>query len=140
MPKGGLPQGPPSPPPDDAQGPPMPPDGGGPPGLPPGLDPTALPPDAGGDDPNSDVGDGGLKKLSQGLVVYMGAEDGPFECGHCLYFAQPSSCHLVDGDIDPKGCCNLYTPSGTSSDQPDAGAPPDQPPPDPSGPPVPPQG
>lgn len=114
MPKGGLPQ---PPPPDASQGPPQPPPpDAGPPPLPQDGPP---PPDAGAppppDDPTGGPDTDGLQKLSQGLVVYMGAEDGPFECGHCLYFAPPNACHLVDGDIDPKGCCNLYTPGGAPS-------------------------
>ncbi len=41
-------------------------------------------------------------------VLYMGSEFGPFECQHCEYFHSPSSCELVSGTIDPKGCCSLY--------------------------------
>ena len=41
-------------------------------------------------------------------VVYMGPEDGPFQCAHCEYFRGPNSCIKVEGFIDPDGCCNLY--------------------------------
>jgi len=41
-------------------------------------------------------------------VLYMGSESGPFECQNCEYFKAPSSCELVAGNIDPKGCCSLF--------------------------------
>lgn len=39
----------------------------------------------------------------------MPPEAGPFECEHCHYFQQPNKCELVQGGIDPEGCCNLFT-------------------------------
>lgn len=47
-------------------------------------------------------------------VLYMASDKGPFECQHCEYFHAPSSCELVNGTIDPKGCCSLYEPKGKS--------------------------
>jgi hypothetical protein len=40
---------------------------------------------------------------------YLGPEDGPFICGNCTFFNGPNSCQIVAGDIDPEGCCNLFT-------------------------------
>lgn len=48
-------------------------------------------------------------------VLYMGPEDGPFECQHCKYFSAPSSCRLVAGQIAPQGCCSLYEPKQEGS-------------------------
>jgi hypothetical protein len=64
----------------------------------------------------------GLKKsgvepkhlMSQNAVVYMGGELGPFRCDHCEYFKAPSSCAIVEGQIDPEGCCNVYEPAPAS--------------------------
>lgn len=50
------------------------------------------------------------KKIHQQLAGYMGSEAGPFECQRCDFFEQPGSCTVVDGDIDPQGCCNNFTP------------------------------
>lgn len=57
------------------------------------------------------------KKVPQPLVVYMTSDMGPFECAHCTYFEAPSSCGIVDGDIDPKGCCNLYEPPDATPEE-----------------------
>lgn len=41
-------------------------------------------------------------------VLYMDSSEGPFRCDHCEYYVDPRQCQLVDGDIDPAGCCSLY--------------------------------
>lgn len=41
-------------------------------------------------------------------VSYMGEEQGPFQCGHCVFFLEPSGCDKVAGVIERYGCCNLY--------------------------------
>jgi hypothetical protein len=48
-------------------------------------------------------------KASQKSVVYMDGDEGPFRCDHCSYFIKPNACKIVEGDIDPAGCCNLYS-------------------------------
>jgi hypothetical protein len=45
---------------------------------------------------------------SDAQVVYMGREQGPFECGRCEYFSKPSACEKVKGTIDAEACCNLF--------------------------------
>jgi hypothetical protein len=47
-------------------------------------------------------------KTSQASVVYMTGDQGPFRCDHCEYFSAPNGCRLVEGNIDPAGCCNLF--------------------------------
>lgn len=70
-------------------------------------------------EPDGDEGMG--TKVSQLAVVYMDGEKGPFECSHCCYFQPEASCQIVEGDIDPNGCCNLYCPPNhDESAEPDA--------------------
>lgn len=112
--------GPSAPPP---QGPPMPP-GGAPPqagGPPPEL--LAALAQAGGGAPDAqgppspDTSGSGkppkfdAEKVDQKTVVYMTSDMGPFQCDHCEHFDAPKSCVMVQGDIDPGGCCNLFTPA-----------------------------
>lgn len=47
-------------------------------------------------------------KRDKFMVVYMDGDQGPFRCDHCEYFSKPNSCQIVEGFIDPAGCCNLY--------------------------------
>lgn len=49
-------------------------------------------------------------KLTKIVSGYLPPEDGPFECENCHYFNKGGKCELVEGNIDPEGCCNLYTP------------------------------
>jgi hypothetical protein len=49
-------------------------------------------------------------KSTKQAVVYMTGDKGPFRCDHCEYFQVPRACKIVEGSIDPKGCCNLYEP------------------------------
>jgi len=87
-------------------------------------DPGEAPPDEEPDGDETPSGPG--QKVPQPLVLYMGSDMGPFQCDHCCYFAGPSSCQVVDGDIDPAGCCNLFCPA----DDADGGAGLDAAPPD----------
>lgn len=54
-------------------------------------------------------------KIPAMLAGYMGPEYGPFACGKCRFFEAPNSCSVVDGSIDPAGCCNNFTPASMSS-------------------------
>ena len=49
-----------------------------------------------------------LKKVPKDNAGYQGPDQGPFECEHCIYFSEPSSCKIVEGDISPHGCCNNF--------------------------------
>ena len=83
----------------------------------PGASPTPMPQnapetpdeseDSGEGDSAIDQDDVGLPKLEPGPAGYLGPEHGPFMCSNCVYFEDPRSCHIVSGDIDPNGCCNL---------------------------------
>jgi len=48
--------------------------------------------------------------IPKALVVYMTGDMGPFKCSNCCYFSEPNSCSVVEGEIDPEGCCNMYCP------------------------------
>jgi len=93
-------------------------------GLPPASqtpDPTSAPdptsdptqaPDPTPDPTQDPTQDSGPKmKVSQDVVVYMGGDLGPFKCANCNFFQAPNACAIVDGEIDPEGCCDLFTPS-----------------------------
>jgi hypothetical protein len=50
------------------------------------------------------------EQLTKGAVVYMNRVPGGFKCSNCDYFSQPNACELVEGHIDPEGCCNAFIP------------------------------
>lgn len=67
-------------------------------------------------------------------AVYMGPDQGPFECDNCQYFTAPSLCAkeevvqelgMVNGQpvaqVDPKGCCNYFESAGTGGGTPSTG-------------------
>jgi len=45
------------------------------------------------------------------IAGYKGPEDGPFQCGNCVYFGRhgEGTCAIVAGPIDEGGLCNLFT-------------------------------
>ena len=47
-----------------------------------------------------------LKKAQAGYVPPSGG----FMCRRCDYFHADHACELVEGIIEPQGCCNLWTP------------------------------
>lgn len=103
-----VPEGPP-----DAQVPPADPQAGG---VPPEL--AALmaqggPPDAGSPDapPEPKKSKLSIDLVDPDVAGYMGSELGPFECGRCEFWKDPNACAIVSGPIDPRGCCNLFTPT-----------------------------
>jgi hypothetical protein len=66
-------------------------------------DPSAMP-----EDPATAQGQG---MVDPTIAVYRTPDMGPFMCGNCQYYNADgsNSCHLVAGDIDPMGVCNLFT-------------------------------
>lgn len=48
-------------------------------------------------------------KIPQTNAGYLGPEHGPFTCSNCHFWEDPNSCSVVDGLIDPNGCCNNFT-------------------------------
>jgi hypothetical protein len=47
--------------------------------------------------------------VDQLTAGYLGPEHGPFTCSNCVYFQDGGACQIVAGQIDPNGCCNLFT-------------------------------
>ncbi len=75
------------------------------PSMDPSIDPGTDP--ATGPAPKFDI-----DKVDQKTAVYMGPELGPFSCGGCIHFEDPSSCNIVSGVVEADGCCNLYESAG----------------------------
>lgn len=75
---------------------------------------AGAPASASGPGPDGDALPDG-DKVDQAIVVYMTSDQGPFACQNCKYFDQPSACDIVQGPIDPQGCCDLFT-KGSSSE------------------------
>lgn len=126
-------------------GPPVPPPpaGGPPTGGPPPELLAALAGGEGGADAPTDAPTGKMdsEKVGQTTAGYLGPEAGPFACGNCFHFDGKGACAIVQGAIDPSGCCNLFESKDSQSDpdSPDAG--PDSGAEAPSAvPPIPPQG
>ena len=60
-----------------------------------------------------------IHKISKKVSGYLSSEDGPFECENCGHFKEPASCEIVEGHIDPEGCCNLYVKGAKDTDEAD---------------------
>jgi hypothetical protein len=49
---------------------------------------------------------------------YATPDNGPFECENCIHFQAPNACDNpqvvsdpeVNGEVEPEGCCNLFSP------------------------------
>ena len=52
-------------------------------------------------------------KMSQKEVKYQDTPKGTQQCDGCKLFQPPSACKTVEGEISPKGWCNLFKPKGT---------------------------
>jgi len=70
-------------------------------------DPTEAP-DAATPTPSKSMGKYDVEKTSPQIAGYMGPEEGPFECEHCVHWLDPDSCNIVSGPINSGGCCNLF--------------------------------
>jgi hypothetical protein len=51
-----------------------------------------------------------IVKISKAAVAYQDHPQGDKRCEKCLHFQPPNGCKLVDGPIDPKGFCRIFTP------------------------------
>lgn len=49
------------------------------------------------------------ERLHKDVAGYL-PPSGGFLCGRCDYFHAPDACELVEGLINPQGCCNLWRP------------------------------
>jgi hypothetical protein len=47
-------------------------------------------------------------KMAQSGVAYQMTPNGGSRCGGCKMFEAPSSCKMVDGQINPDGWCKLW--------------------------------
>jgi hypothetical protein len=69
-----------------------------------------------------------LTKPTEGIGTaqsgYATPDNGPFECENCIHFQAPNQCDNpqvvtdpeVNGQVDPEGCCNLFSPAGKESE------------------------
>jgi hypothetical protein len=47
-------------------------------------------------------------KVSKFSAGYVDPQPQTRECDDCPHFIKPRACAHVEGDIDPKGCCDLF--------------------------------
>ncbi len=50
------------------------------------------------------------EKISQAIAKYQGTPNGNNHCELCNNFQPPNACKFVQGEISPKGWCQLFTP------------------------------
>jgi hypothetical protein len=53
-------------------------------------------------------------KLSQADAKYQSTPNGDQHCDGCANFQPPNACKFVQGDINPNGWCQLFTPKPKS--------------------------
>ncbi|MBI1868415.1 MAG: high potential iron sulfur protein [Methylocystis sp.] len=47
-------------------------------------------------------------KLSQQAVAYQNTPKNDQRCDACVHFEPPSSCKLIEGEINPSGWCKMF--------------------------------
>ena len=50
------------------------------------------------------------QKISQAIAKYQDMPNGDNHCEVCANFQPPSACKFVQGEISPKGWCQLFSP------------------------------
>jgi hypothetical protein len=50
------------------------------------------------------------QKMSKQAAQYQDSPKGDQKCADCRFFAEGSSCQLVEGEISPNGWCMLFQP------------------------------
>ncbi|MBV8537777.1 MAG: high-potential iron-sulfur protein [Alphaproteobacteria bacterium] len=50
------------------------------------------------------------EKIGQADAQYQRAPKDDQHCGVCVNFQPPNGCQFVQGDINPNGWCQLFTP------------------------------
>ena len=50
------------------------------------------------------------EKISQGVAKYQPTPNGKDHCEACANFVTPNACKFVQGEISPKGWCQLFSP------------------------------
>ena len=53
-----------------------------------------------------------MARMSQKDAGYQEMPKGEQSCSNCSLFSPPSSCSLVDGDINPQGWCRYHQNKG----------------------------
>jgi hypothetical protein len=53
------------------------------------------------------------QKISQALANYQGTPKGNDHCEVCTNFQPPNACKFVQGEISPKGWCQLFSPKSS---------------------------
>jgi hypothetical protein len=53
------------------------------------------------------------QKISQALANYQGTPKGNDHCEVCTNFQSPNACKFVQGEISPKGWCQLFSPKSS---------------------------
>lgn len=69
-----------------------------------------------GSDLEHDAGPVASDKTSKQAAGYLPPVEGGFKCANCIFFVRGDgpghggigACKLVEGKIDPEGCCNLF--------------------------------
>jgi hypothetical protein len=51
------------------------------------------------------------QKISQAIAKYQDTPSGNAHCAVCGNFQSPNACKFVQGDISPKGWCQLFSPA-----------------------------
>ena len=54
------------------------------------------------------------EKLSQSAAKYQATPNGTDHCALCVNFQPPNACKFVQGEISPKGWCQLFSPKAPS--------------------------
>ncbi len=77
--------------------------------------------------PQPDESGADLTKPAEGIGSaqsgYATPDNGPFECENCIHFQPPNACDNpqvvsdpeVNGQVEPEGCCNLFSPAGNET-------------------------
>jgi hypothetical protein len=53
-------------------------------------------------------------KLTQTVAKYQAVPNGSDHCENCNNFQPPNACKFVEGEISPKGWCQLFSPKSSS--------------------------
>jgi hypothetical protein len=51
------------------------------------------------------------QKISQAIAKYQDTPNGSAHCAVCSNFQSPNDCKFVQGNISPKGWCQLFSPA-----------------------------
>ena len=57
----------------------------------------------------SSSGSQAAASMSPTAVAYQDQPNGDKECDNCTFFVAPNACKTVDGEINPKGWCKIYS-------------------------------